>query len=95
MRVLGGSAGVAGGFGIALFTVALGHCSAFGGRCPADPQPLLQDDVFGGVAVGLFVGLLSAALALWPDRTGVVVGIGAGAPLALVAGLAAARWAAG
>ena len=47
------------GAGIVLLAAAVGHCSAFGGRCPAEPPPLWDDDVFGTAAMGaaLAVGL--------------------------------------
>lgn len=40
------------GLGMVLVAVTVGHCSAFGGTCPADPPPLLEDDVFGLSATG-------------------------------------------
>jgi hypothetical protein len=56
-------------WGLILIAVAatLGHCSAFGGRCPADPPPLWDDDTFGMSALGgaLIAGPL---LALRHDR---------------------------
>jgi len=40
--------------GVALMAVAftLGRCDAFGGRCPADSPPILDDDTFGIAAAG-------------------------------------------
>ena len=40
------------GAGLVLAAATLGHCSAFGGRCPADPPPPWDDDVFGMSAMG-------------------------------------------
>jgi hypothetical protein len=40
------------GLVIVVVVAALGHCSSFGGRCPAEPGPLLEDDVFGTAAAG-------------------------------------------
>jgi len=40
------------GLGMILLALTVGHCSSFGGRCPADRPPLLEDDVFGMSAVG-------------------------------------------
>lgn len=45
------------GLAIVVVITALGHCSSFGGRCPAVPGPLLDDDVFvkaaGGAALAV------------------------------------------
>lgn len=40
--------------GVALMAVAFtfGRCDAFGGRCPADSPPILDDDTFGIAATG-------------------------------------------
>jgi hypothetical protein len=47
------------GLGLILLAVTVGDCSAFGGTCPADAPPLLEDDVFGTAAAGgaLLVGV--------------------------------------
>ena len=50
------------GAGIVLLAAAVGHCSAFGGRCPADPPPLWDDDVFGTAAMG---AALAVGLPVW------------------------------
>lgn len=77
----------AGGLGVAAFTLALGHCSAFGGRCPAEPVPLWENDVFGGVGIGVAVSVFALAAAIRPSRRGLIVGAIAAAALGLVAGL--------
>lgn len=55
LRATGIAAAVAAaavGTGMILLAVTVGHCSAFGGRCPAERPPLLEDDVFGMSAIG-------------------------------------------
>lgn len=63
------------GAGIVLVAATLGHCSAFGGRCPADVPPLWDDDVFGISALGgaLVVGPV-LALRRGPHRWWIAVG---------------------
>ena len=85
--------------GMGVVTVGLaglvGSCSAFGGRCPSDPQPLLQDDVFGMASSGAAVALAGLVLVVpglrrrWPVAVAVVL---AGA---LVAGLVVRSYASG
>jgi len=47
------------GLGMVFLAATVGSCSAFGGRCPAEPPPLYDDDVFGLAAMGtaLVVGV--------------------------------------
>ena len=78
LRVVGIGAAVLAavvGAGIVLVAATLGHCSAFGGRCPADVPPLWDDDVFGMSAMGgaLIVGPL-LALRRGPHRWWIAVG---------------------
>jgi hypothetical protein len=65
-----------------LLAVTVGHCSAFGGRCPAEAPALFDDDVF---KFGFFGGALvtggALMLAKKPWRRFVVV-----IPAALAAG---------
>lgn len=46
--------------GVALMLLAftVGDCSAFGGRCPSEPPPLIEDDTlrFAGLGAALVVG---------------------------------------
>ena len=71
------------GLATALLSAALGHCSAFGGRCPDPPQPWWQDDVFGGVFGGMALATFAIVVAVRPGRRGLLVAVGA----ALAAGL--------
>lgn len=54
-RALTSALAVVIGVGIVLFTIAIGHCSAFGGRCPRDPA--FQDDVFWSAAAGTAIAI--------------------------------------
>ena len=73
----------------------VGSCSAFGGRCPSDPEPLLQDDVFGMASTGAAVALSGLVLVVpalrrrWPVAVAVVA-LGA-----VVAGLMVRSYASG
>lgn len=67
------------GVGMVLVAAMVGDCSAFGGTCPADPPPLLDDDVFGMSAAGAF--LIAAPLLTWrrgPRRWAIALGGGIG-----------------
>ncbi len=77
----------AGGLGLAAFTLALGHCSAFGGRCPAERVPLWENDVFGGVGLGVAVSVFAVAAAIRPSRWGLIVAVIIAAALGVGAGL--------
>ena len=81
---------VVAGLGVAVLTLMVGHCSAFGGRCPAEPVSLWDNDVFGGVGIAVAVSAFALAVAIRPDRRGVTVG----AVAAVVAGPIAGLWAA-
>lgn len=89
IRVAGVAAAVVAavvGAGMILVGATVGHCSAFGGSCPADPPPLWEDDVFGMAATGaaLVVGPLLALRRRsrrWPTA------VGGAAAAALVVGL--------
>lgn len=92
--VLGTVGGVVGGL-IVVLAVTVGHCSAFGGRCPADPPPLWDDDVFGMSFTG---ALIAVAVPIWLARPGwrqVAPAIATGVPAALLIALAARAMAAG
>ena len=89
LRVVGVAAALlaaVAGAGVILVAATVGHCSAFGGRCPADAPALWEDDVFGMAAAGgaLVVGPL-LALRRRPHRWWVAIAGGVGA--ALVIGL--------
>jgi hypothetical protein len=75
-RAVVGVVGACAGAMLSLLVALVGHCSFVGGRCPATPPPpLWQDDVAGGLVVGLGVMVWSVVLAIRPDRRGVVVAL--------------------
>lgn len=55
------------GTGLVLYVTAVGHCSAFGGRCPSDRPPLLDDDVF---RFAVFGGLIAIVPPIWLRQPG-------------------------
>ena len=63
LRVVAAVSAVLIGSMIVLATAALGHCSAFGGRCPSSGS--FDGDVFGGAAMGT---MLAVGGALWMRR---------------------------
>ena len=88
LRIIGGSvACVAGAISIGL-TLLVGHCGAFGGRCPSPGG--LEGDVIGGLAIGAMLLVGGPILALRPDRRGLVLALCAGAAAALLLVLVAA-----
>lgn len=77
---------VVGGF-IVLATATLGHCSAFGGRCPRGSSSI-DAEVFWGVAAGTAIAV---GVPLWmrsPSRRGLLRALLIAAPVALLVGLA-------
>ena len=66
---------------LAVFTV--GRCDSFGGRCPPDPEPLLQNDNFGMAATATFAAVAGAIFLSAPSwrRVAWAVGVGLGAGL--------------
>jgi hypothetical protein len=76
---------------IAAATMMVGHCSAFGGRCPAVPEPWWENEVLGGVGLSTGVAVLAIGAALRPDRRGVVRAAAAAVVVGLLAGLWAVR----
>ena len=94
-RIVAGVLAVIIGLGLIAVVSAVGHCSAFGGRCPSDLPPLLEDDVFGTAFLG---GLLAVGAPIWLARPGwrrlgraAVIAI----PVALLIGLIARSAASG
>lgn len=73
----------------------VGHCSAFGGRCPADPEPLWENDVFGSVWLIVAVTVAVVTVCMRPDRRGAVVGVVRGVVLGLLVGLLAVAYTSG
>ena len=63
------------GLGTVVLAMAVGHCSFAGGRCPADPVALWENDAFGTAAVGLVLVVAVPLLARRPDRRGVRIAL--------------------
>ena len=77
------------GFSLLVLALTVGRCDAFGGRCLADPPPLLDDDSFGsaGLSGVLLVGVPTF---LWhPSKRRLLVAVGMGFVAALFFGLLA------
>ena len=75
------------GVGLIPLAATLGSCSAFGGRCPADQSPLMEDDTFGVAATGAF---LIAAVPIYvtrPSWARLGLGIAAGLCAGIIVGL--------
>jgi hypothetical protein len=58
------------GLAMLLLAIAVGDCSFAGGRCPADPVPWWEDDVFGTAATGLAMVVAAPMLARHPNWRG-------------------------
>ena len=71
----------------------LGHCSAFGGRCPADPQ--WDNDVVGSVSIIVAVTVAVVTICMRPDRSGVATGVVRGIVLGPIVGLLAVAYSSG
>lgn len=91
-RLIRGFTGVAAvvfGLGLVLVVSAVGHCSAFGGRCPAEAPSLLEDDVFGSAAMG---GFIAVGVPIWlaqPSLRRLWVAVPVGLAIAVIIGLIA------
>jgi hypothetical protein len=78
-------------FGIVLIglAVTVGHCSAFGGRCPSEPPPLWDDDVFGiafsGAALGVGIPFWLSQPSKRRFGRAIALGVGTGFLVGLVA----------
>ena len=78
---------VAIGLGLVAVAAAAGDCSMAGGSCPADPEPLLDDDTFRLAATGTFLAVAVPVLAWRPSRRRLGIALGVGIVAALVIGL--------
>lgn len=86
IRIFAGIAIVV-GLVVASLAVWVGSCDAFGGRCPSDPEPLLENDVFGGALVGvglIFVGIITLT---HKDRRRTLLRLGIAVPLVILVAL--------
>ena len=92
--IVGVGTALVGGTAPALLTWA-GHCSAFRGRCPADPVPLWENNVFGSVWLIVAVTVAVVTFCMRPDRRGAVVGVFRDVVLGLLVGLLAVAYTSG
>jgi hypothetical protein len=74
------------GLAMVLLAIAVGDCSFAGGRCPADPVPWWEDDVFGTAAAGLALVVAAPMLARRPTWRGLGRAVAAAAVVALLGG---------
>jgi hypothetical protein len=88
-RVVAGTVAVLFGAGLYLLAVTLGDCSAFGGRCPQDVPPLLDDDVFWMAAFGAAIAVGVPTLLAQPSRRRAAIAAGVALGAGLLAGLIA------
>jgi len=77
------------GLVLVLAAIAFGRCDAFGGTCPADPPPPLDDDVFGLSALGAAIATGVPLFAFRPTPWGLGRAIAPSLGAALVVGLLA------
>lgn len=78
--------------GVALF---FGDCSFAGGRCPQDPEPIMDSDVFRIGAIGTFIAI---AIPVWmhtPTMHRLWTALGAGGTAGVIVGLLVRSSAAG
>ena len=62
------------------------HCSAFGGRCPAEAPSLLEDDVFGSAAMGAFIAVAMPVLLAQPSLRRLRIAVSVGVAAAVIIG---------
>lgn len=75
------------GVGLILVAVVFGSCSAFGGRCPAQRPPLIDDDTFGLAAAGAFLVAAVPIYVTCPSWRRLGLAISAGLGAAILVGL--------
>ena len=76
------------GLGMILIARVAGSCDAFGGRCPAERPPLLEDDVFGMSAFGTALVVAVPMFLTRPSKRRLALALGVGLAAALLVGLA-------
>jgi hypothetical protein len=69
------------GVGLIALAVAVGDCSAFGGRCPSEPPPIPVDDTFRLAGLGAALVVAPGIYLSRPSwrRLGLAVAVGAAA----------------
>jgi hypothetical protein len=75
------------GLSMIMIAMVVGSCDAFGGSCPAERPPLLEDDVFGMTAFGSALVVAVPLFLSRPSRQRLLVAVAVGLPVALFVGL--------
>ena len=75
------------GLGMIVLARVAGSCDAFGGRCPAERQSLLEDDVFGMAAFGTALVVAVPIFLSRPSRRRLVLAVAVGLVAAFLVGL--------
>ena len=90
-RLLAGTAivvAVVVGLSMIIVAMAVGRCDAFGGRCPAEPRPLWEDDTFGTSAFGAALVVAVPVFLSRPSKRRFVLAVAVGLAAAMFVGLA-------
>lgn len=75
------------GLGMIFLAMTVGNCAAFGGTCPAERPPLLEDDVFGMAAFGTALVVAVPLFLAHPSKRRFVIAVGVGFVAAFLVGL--------
>ena len=77
--------------GVSMIGIAMvvGQCDAFGGRCPAEPTPLWEDDMFGTAASGALLAVAAPVFLTRPSKRRFVLALGLGIAAAVFVGFLA------
>ncbi len=75
------------GLGMILIARVAGSCDAFGGRCPAERPPLLEDDVFGMAAFGTALVVAVPMFLSHPSKRRFAIAVGVGLVAAFLVGM--------
>jgi len=89
LKVATAAVAIAIGLGMVVVAMTLGRCDAFGGTCPGDRPPLLEDDVFGTAAFGAALLVAVPVFVARPSVRRLLTATGAGVAAALFVGLVA------
>ena len=65
----------------------VGSCDAFGGTCPAEQPPLLEDDVFGMAAFGTVLVVAVPMFLSHPSKRRLAIAVGVGLVAAFLVGM--------
>jgi hypothetical protein len=74
------------GLGMIFIAMMAGSCDAFGGTCPRERPPLLEDDVFGMTAFGTLLVVAVPIFLSHPSKRRLAVAVGVGSVAAFLVG---------